>query len=116
MTKLVLRLVINAAALWVAAFLIPGIEITDNIGGLVLVALVFGVVNAFIKPVVTLLTCPLNVLTLGLFTLVINALMLMLTAAVVGGFNVGNFFDALLGGIVVSIASVILSQFLSDDK
>lgn len=115
MSKLIIRLVINAAALWAAAWLIPGIGLETNIGTLIVVALVFGVVNAFIKPVVALLTCPLNILTLGLFTLVINALMLMLTAWVVGGFNVDGFIPALLGGIVVSIVSVILSQFLSDD-
>lgn len=114
MTNLVIRLVINAAALWVAAFLVPGIEITENVGGIALVALVFGLVNALIRPIVAILTCPINVLTLGLFTLVVNALMLMLTAAVVNGFAVAGFFDALLGGIVVSIASLLLSMFLGD--
>lgn len=115
MSKLVIRLVINAAALWIAAYLVPGIQVTDNIIGLAIVALVFGVVNALIKPIVSLLTCPLNVLTLGLFTLVINALMLMLTAAVVSGISVDGFISALIGGVVVSIVSLILSMVLSDD-
>lgn len=115
MVKLIVRLVINAAALWIAAYIVPGISITENIGGLALVALVFGVVNAFIKPIVTLLTCPLNILTLGLFTLVINALMLLLTAAVVSGISVEGFLPALLGGLVVSIASTLLSTFLVDE-
>jgi putative membrane protein len=115
MSRLIVRLVINAVALWVAASLIDGIQLTDNVVGLVVIALVFGVVNALIRPIVTALTCPLNLLTLGLFTLVINALMLMLTAWLVGeGLGVASFWAALLGGIVIGIVSLVLSWFLSD--
>lgn len=117
MTNLVIRIVINAIALWVAAYLLPGIHLTDNVVGLLVVALVFGVVNALIKPIVSILTCPINVLTLGLFTLVINALMLMLTGALVGSerFSVGGFWWALVGALVVSVVSLVLSMFLSND-
>ncbi len=77
----------------------------------------FGLVNALIKPIVSILTCPINVLTLGLFTLVINALMLMLTGWLTGGrLGTEGFLPALLGGIVVSIVSLVLSMFLSDNR
>ncbi len=97
MGKLIIRLVINAVALWVAAYF-GTIGLTNNVVGVAIVAIIFGVVNAVIKPVVSLLTCPINILTLGLFTFVINALMLMLTAWLsagrleVGGF--GSRFDS----------------------
>ncbi|MCC7355787.1 MAG: phage holin family protein, partial [Anaerolineae bacterium] len=89
--------------------------------GLALVALIFGIVNAFIKPLLQLLTCPLIILTLGLFTLVINALMLQLTSSLAGTFNldfhVDNFGAAFWGGLVISIVSIILSIFLGgEDK
>lgn len=117
MTNLIIRIVINAVALFVAAYLVPGIEITENAGGLLLVAIVFGLVNALIKPVVSILTCPINVLTLGLFTLVINALMLMLTARLTDGqLSTTGFWPALLGGIVISIVSLVLSLVLSDNR
>lgn len=112
MTNLIIRIVINAVALFVAAYLVPGIEITENAGGLLLVAIVFGLVNALIKPIVSILTCPINVLTLGLFTLVINALMLMLTAAMTDILKVDGFIPALLGSIVISLVSLVLSHFL----
>lgn len=116
-----IRLIINAIALVVAAWAIPGIHFDGNFPGLLVIALVFGVVNAIIKPIVTLLTCPLVALTLGLFTLVINALMLWLTgwlAGVVGvsGFQVDGFWPAFLGAIVISIVSLILSVVLPEGK
>jgi putative membrane protein len=115
MGKLIIRLVLNAVTLWVAASLVPGITLSTNVVGVLLVALIFGVVNAFIRPVVTLLTCPLNAITLGLFTLVINALMLMLTSYVAGeDFIVRGFLDALLGGIIVSIVSLLLNMLVRD--
>ncbi len=113
------RLIANAAALWVASYLIVGINYTGSWPGLVGVALVFGVVNAFIKPVLMVLSLPVQVLTLGLFTFVINALLLMLTgwvAASLGiAFAVDGFVPALLGALVVSIVSGLLSIFLTDD-
>ncbi len=120
MRNLLLRWVINAVALWVAASAVPGIH---NDGGwkvLFVVALIFGLVNALIRPLLTLLTCPLIILTLGLFTLVINALMLWL-ASWLGrqaglGFYVDGFWAAFLGALVVSIVSWVLSVFIRDEE
>jgi len=109
-----IRFVINAIALGVAAWLLSGIQV-EVPQGLLLGALIFGLVNAVIKPVLAFLTCPLIVLTLGLFTLIINALMMGITSWIadqVGvGFHVDGFWDAFLGAIIVSIVSWALSQF-----
>src|SRR5262245_65269284 len=109
-----LHWVINAAALGVAAFLIPGIEV-DDAGGLLLGALIFGFVNALIKPIVQFVTCPLIVVTLGLFTLIINAVMMGITSWFADlfdiGFHVDGFAAAFMGAIVVSIVSWVLTQF-----
>jgi putative membrane protein len=115
MVKLVLRIVINAIALYIAAFLVPGLGVTSEVTGLLLVAVVFGLVNAFIKPLVSLLSCPLTILTLGLFTLVINALMLMLTDALIDGISVEGFWPALLGALIISVISTVLSSVLDQD-
>jgi putative membrane protein len=117
MVRLVLRIVINAVALWVASLIVPGLSIPESFGGLLLVAIVFGLVNAFIKPIVQFLSCPLTIITLGLFTLVINALMLMLTGWLTGGrVDTNGFWPALLAAIVISIVSTVLSWFLPDDN
>jgi putative membrane protein len=117
--RFLVRLLINAAALWVAARLIPQISYYGDWVSLVLVALVFGVLNAFVRPILQLVTCPLQILTLGLFTLVVNAIMLLLTSAVSGvlglHFRVENFWGALLGALVVSIVSIILSVLVKDE-
>ena len=116
----VLRLLINAAALWVAIQLIDGIEHRGTWWSLLIVALVFGVLNASIRPLLKLLTIPLLIVTLGLFIFVINALMLLLTGWVSGvlnlGFYVGGFWDAFLGGLVVSVVSLVLSLFTGARK
>lgn len=116
MGKLLIRLVINAAALWIASQIVPGFQLADNVGSLFIVALIFGLINALIKPIIQFFTCPFYVLTLGLFTFVVNALLLMLTGYVSGGrLSVSDFWAAFLGGIVISIISTLLSLFLSDD-
>ena len=108
-----IRFVINAAALGVAAWLIDGIEV-DNIQALLLAALIFGIVNAIVKPILAFVTCPLIVLTLGLFLLVLNAAMMGLTSWIAGqldiGFRVDSFVAALLGAIIVAIVSWALTQ------
>jgi putative membrane protein len=115
MLNIILRVVINAVALWVAAWIVPGINIDQNVGGLFLAAAVFGLVNAFIKPIVQFLSCPITILTLGLFTLVINALMLMFTSWATGGaISTDGFWAAFWGAIIISIVSTILSWFLPD--
>ncbi len=113
------RLLANAAALWVASYLLSGIQYSGSWPGLLGVALVFGVVNALIKPVLTVLSLPVQVLTLGLFTFVINALLLMLTSWLASSlgiaFMVDGFVAALLGALIVSVVSGLLSIFLVDD-
>lgn len=113
---MLIALVINAAALLLAARLIDGITYVGHPLGIILVALVFGAMNVIIKPVLMLLSLPVILLTLGLFTLVINALMLMLTSALSAplglGFTVSGFGAAFLGALVVSAVSVILGMVL----
>jgi putative membrane protein len=115
-----LRLLINAAALWVAIRIVPRIDFQGHWLSLLVVALVFGVLNASVRPILKLLTFPLLILTLGLFTFVINALMLWLTGWVSGllnlGFHVGGFWPAFLGGLVVSIVSLLLSLFVGTSR
>jgi putative membrane protein len=113
------RLIANAAALWVASYLLAGIQYTGSWPGLLGVALLFGLVNTLIKPVLTVLSLPVQVLTLGMFTFVINALLLMLTSWLAGSlgiaFVVDGFVTALIGALIVSIVSGLLSVFLVDD-
>lgn len=116
--RFLLRLLINAAALWVAVKLVPGISYTGNWLPFLGVALIFGVVNAFIRPIVKLFTLPIIFLTLGLFALVVNGMMLMLTSWLAGGmglqFHVDGCWPAILGAIVVSIVSALLSMLLAE--
>ena len=125
MGQLLIRLLINAVAIYVTVLLVPGIGFTGDggidAGALLLVAVIFGIVNAVIKPIVAFFTCPAYILTLGLFTFIVNALMLMLTGQIagmvgVGGFQVDGFLWALIGGIVISIVSTLLSIFVSEDE
>ncbi|MDX1567967.1 MAG: phage holin family protein [Longimicrobiales bacterium] len=114
MRNLVIRLFINAVALWGASEIVGGIRLTDDFTGVLIVAAIFGLVNALIKPLVTLLALPLVLLTLGLITVVINALMLMLTAAISDSLSVEGFWTALLGALVISVVSFLLSAFLGE--
>lgn len=111
--RFLLRLLATAAALWVAVVLVPGISYTGGWLGILVVALVFGLVNAVIRPILKVLTCPLVVLTLGLFVFVLNALMLWLAAEIsqaLGiGFAVRGFWSALIGALIVSIVSTLLN-------
>ena len=112
--RLLIRWAINAAALWIAAYFLPDVSISGSILDLFIVAAIFGLVNAFIKPILKLLTLPINLLTLGLFTLVINALMLLLTGWVSDALVINGFFPALFAGVIISIVSTILSWILPD--
>lgn len=122
MQKFFIRLVINAAALAAALFILQRhITIVGNpVLAILIVALIFGVINAIIKPILSLLSCALIILTLGLATLIINTLMFLLTGWIGEqfgfGFRVENFWYALLGAIIVSIVSFILSRLLHDAK
>jgi putative membrane protein len=114
--RFVMRLLINAAALWAAVRLVPGIRFTGSLPSLLGIALVFGVLNAIVRPVLILLSLPLLLLTLGLFTLVLNAFVLWLTSAFSAalglGFEVRGFSAAFIGAIVVSVVSIVLSIFV----
>jgi putative membrane protein len=115
MRSLLLHWVFNAAALWMAAHFISGLDFSGGPVRLFLVAAVFGVVNSLLRPLLTVLTCPLIILTLGLFTLVINAVMLLVTGWLSQrwdlGFSVSGFWPAFWGGLVVGIVSFVLSMF-----
>ncbi|MFN2283257.1 MAG: phage holin family protein [Anaerolineae bacterium] len=120
--KLIIRWAIGAFSLFVAAWAVTGIRVDDGGGWVVyaVMAVVLGLVNAFVRPFLKLLTCPLILLTLGLFTLVINALTLLLSAWVANtvfqvGFYVDGFWPAFWGALIVSIVSVVLNVFVSDD-
>jgi putative membrane protein len=106
MTKFLLRAVIAALGLWIATQLISGLSITDPIT-LLLAAVLLGVVNAFVRPILVILTLPISILTLGFFLLVINAGMLGLVALLLPNFTISGFGAALLGAIIVSITGLI---------
>ena len=117
--RLIVRILINAAALWVAAYVVPGVH-AGGFGSLLAVAVVFGLVNALVRPVLQLLSCPDSILTRGLCTLVVYALMRR-PPAWVGkqfgiDFTVDGFVPAFLGALVVSIVSMLLSWLLPDPR
>lgn len=116
--KPLIRILITMAALWVASKYVTGISTDGSVIALAGVALVFGVVNAFVKPILTLLSLPAVVFTLGLFLLVLNALMLMITSSLSStlglGFHVAGFWPAFWGSIVISLVSTVLSMVLVD--
>ena len=121
--SLLISWLINAVALAVAMWLLPGIYVEGDAWlAVALMAVIFGLVNALIRPLVKFLTCLVNVITLGLFTLVINALMLWLASWIAGqldiGFRVDGFLWAFLGALVISVVSFVLNLFLGrgDDK
>ncbi|MGW6057226.1 phage holin family protein [Streptomyces sp. NPDC055189] len=125
MKNFVVKTIANAAALAVAVWLLDKITLTgDSTGGktitLIVVALLFGLVNFLVKPIVKVLTFPLFILTLGLITLVVNALMLLLTSWLADKFDVSfhveGFWTAVLGGLIISIVSWALNVVLPDDK
>jgi putative membrane protein len=120
--KLLIRWAINALALFAAAWIIPGIRVDDGGGWVVyaVMAIILSLLNALVRPLLKLLTCPLILLTLGLFTLVIDAITLLLASRIATNvFNVGFFIDgfwpALWGAIIVSLVSVVLNILVDDD-
>jgi putative membrane protein len=121
MTKFVLRWAINAIALYLAVLILPGIDLRSNLVSILWLALIFGLVNALFRPLIQLLTCPLIMLTLGLFTLVINTFLFWLTSVIGQSFGFGLiiadpvWWNAFLGGLVVSIVSVVMTLILKDE-
>lgn len=121
--SLIIRLIVNAIALWVATLIVSGVELEggstqDRVLTLLVVAAIFALVNVVVRPIVQLLSLPLYVLTLGLFTFVVNALMLLLTSWIADQFDVpfsvDGFWSAVLGGLVISFVSWILNLLLPD--
>ena len=120
MKRILVRLAITAAAIYAATRFVDGIHFTGGVATMFAVALVFTVVNALLKPIITLLTCPLIILTLGLFTLVINGVMLLVTASLSESlglhFAVDNLVAAFWGGLGFGICSMILTLFFDTRK
>ena len=119
MTKFVIRWVINVIALYAAIWIVPGIDFEGKWTGVLWLALIIGLLNALVRPLLKFLTCPLIILTLGIFTLLINTFLFWL-AGIVGtnfhvGFIVDGFWPAFLGGLVVSIVSVVLTAIFKDE-
>ena len=120
MPRFITRWFINAVAIAAAIYLVPGINLGAKLSSLIWIALIFGLVNAILRPIVKLFTFPLIILTLGLFSLLINSFLFWLTSVIGQGFGVGLqiadpvFWNSLLGGLVVSIVSTILSVIFKD--
>lgn len=118
--RFLMRIVVTAIALWAATRLVSGITFHGDWLGLAGVALVFGILNSFVRPVLSFLAFPLLIITLGLFTFVLNAVMLMLTSALSSrfgfDFHVAGFWQAFWGAIVIGIVSFFLSMFLPDGE
>lgn len=120
--NLLIRWIISALSLFAAAWIVPGIQVDDGRGWVVYAAMavILSLVNAFIRPILKLLTCPLILLTLGLFTLVINGITLLIASWLANnlfnvGFHVEGFWSALLGAIIVSLVSVVLNAIVRDE-
>lgn len=116
MKNFVIRIVVNALALAVAAWMFDGIDLSGGVGSLLLVALVFGLLNAVLKPILLFFSIPLLIVTLGFFALVVNALMLLLTSSLMDSFEVSGFWTALFGSIVISIVTMVLGAVLRDGE
>ena len=109
MVRALLKWIIFSVVIIFTAWLVPGISV-ENFPSAMLVCIVIGLINVFIKPLVQFVSLPINFLTLGLFSLVINALLLMLTGAITPGFEVDGFLSALLGSILLSLLSGIVNK------
>jgi putative membrane protein len=121
MTKFILRWAINAIALYLAVLILPGIDLRSGLVSIIWLALIFGLVNALFRPLLQFLTCPLIVLTLGLFTVVINTFLFWLTSVIGQSFGLDLliadpvWWNAFLGGLVISVVSVIMTLILKDE-
>ena len=108
-----IRWLVNAVALYLTTLIVPGVHVT-SFGGAVLAALVLGIVNAVLRPIILVLTLPLNILTLGLFTFVVNAFMLWIVAVATHQIALTSVWAAFVGAIVLSVISFILSRLVAD--
>jgi putative membrane protein len=114
MKRFLIHWLIIALALWVTAYILPGVHIESN-QALAIAAIVLGLLNALVRPILTLLTLPITILTLGLFYLLVNGFTFLLASKVVPGFGVSGFWWAVLGALVVSIVSAFVGSFVKDE-
>jgi len=114
MKGLFIRWLILTLSILAAAYMFEGIEVSSFFSAL-FAAAVLGILNAFFRPILLLLTLPINLLTLGLFTFVVNALMLMLTSGIISGFHVQGFWPAVFGSLVISVVSWLLTSVVNDE-
>lgn len=114
MKRFLIHWLVIALALWVTAYILPGVNV-DSTQALAIAAIVLGLVNALIRPILTILTLPITILTLGLFYLVVNGLTFLLASKLVSGFHVAGFWWAVLGALLVSIISSFVGGFAGDD-
>lgn len=113
--KTLIHFIVSALAILVTAYILPGVHVSGIVAALVL-AVVLGAINIFLRPILIFLTLPLTIITLGLFVLVINGLLIMLASYIVPGFAVDNFWWALLFGIVLAIVNWVLQMFETEEK
>ena len=114
MKRILIRIGINAVALWVASELVGGISLEEGLWKILLVAAIFGIVNAFVRPVAKLLSLPVIILSLGIFILVINAVMLLITDWLTASLEVDGFGSAFWGALIISMVSWVMSVFVPD--
>jgi putative membrane protein len=107
--KIFVKFAILALSIYIAAYIIPGVTIS-SVSTLLVVSIVLGLINTFIKPILVILTFPLTIVTLGIFLLILNGLLVLLVGNIVPGFHIGNLFVAILFSIVVSVISSLLSR------
>lgn len=113
MKGILIRWLILTFAIMLTAFLLDGIQVADFFSAL-FAAGILGILNAFFRPILIVLTLPINILSLGLFTFIINAVLLMMVSGVIPGFEVRGFWSALFGSLLISIASWLLTSFIND--
>jgi putative membrane protein len=112
----IIKLLVTALAVWVAAYILPGVHLANDAKTIVVVALVLALLNAIVKPILIILTIPVTIVTLGLFLLVINALMVVWTSKLVSGFQVDGWVTAFLFSLIVSVVSSILHSIARDRR
>ena len=113
--RFILRAIVAGFGIWIATALIPGIGYSSD-GALIWAAIALALINAIVRPLIVVVTIPITIVTLGLFLLVINALMLNLAAWLVGGFHVDGFLSSILGALVISVVGAVFSGLVDDKK
>jgi len=114
MKRFLIHWLVIALALWVTAYILPGVHIESN-QALAIAAVVLGLVNALVRPILTILTLPITILTLGLFYLLVNGFTFLLASKVVPGFGVSGYWWAVLGALIVSIVSSFVGSFFGEE-